>query len=882
MALGWALYGLWVVFLVIAGRAKVTTRNFPAALAGLVVNVVLLRRAGAAARDRRRRHRAVRRLRGDARGHVPADPARVRGRRSSGAAWPSSWSWSAAWRPPAICCCPPTASVGLLTRAAVLAGDAAGAARHRVRPPAGAAPGARAARPARRPRPRERRVSRPEVSVVMPFAGDERGRAGRDRRAAGARPARRRRADPGRQLRRRRAAPRRRRGDPGDRGAIARPRPQRRRRAGPRRVDPVPRRRLPRARRPARRLLRRADRRRRGRAGRRGGRRCSSGDTLAARYGSARELPLPAGPPEPPLPPARGGGQPARPAGRVRAGRRLLRGGARGRGHRLQLAPAAGRLAARAAPPALGSSTATGRRCASCAASGADTRPAAPGCPPLRGVRARAGGALGRSGACATGRAPRWAARTAAAGSPARAGGAAVEAGPARARPLPGPRRAAVGGGAGRAGPVQPALGPPARRSRDVVLVADRFPARGDPLVEFVRALERARVEAAARPELPDRDAGPESSRSTTARTTGSPPAPSRCSALAVRHPMRAAGDLLARRPGEPAPVGAGPGRAAARRDRRRARARAGRRRGAGHRPAAGPAGRATARRADAADASPHRRPLGVHAALRPRAVRARWRGRGRRGRADHQPVRLRRRPRARRLRGARAVLPPRASARRARRRASPAKLVEHVPDMLRYRARGPCGRRRPLPVAGRPGGRPLSAAPTGRPSSPPTTCSRASRAPGQARAQRRLYDAVDAVVVHSGYGRDLLVERARRRPGEGPRDPPRRVQAPHRSGRTRPAARRAGRRRARRWSCSSACCARTRGSTCCSRPGGGSTAPSCGSSGGRACRSSRCGPARRPSVRFIPRFVSDAELPAFFRRADVVVLPYSRTERFD
>jgi O-antigen/teichoic acid export membrane protein len=42
VALGWALYGLWVVFLVIAGRAKVTTRNFPAALAGLIVNVVLI------------------------------------------------------------------------------------------------------------------------------------------------------------------------------------------------------------------------------------------------------------------------------------------------------------------------------------------------------------------------------------------------------------------------------------------------------------------------------------------------------------------------------------------------------------------------------------------------------------------------------------------------------------------------------------------------------------------------------------------------------------------------------------------------------------------------------------------------------------------------
>jgi len=33
---------LWVVFLVIAGRAKVTTRNFPAAAAGLAANVILL------------------------------------------------------------------------------------------------------------------------------------------------------------------------------------------------------------------------------------------------------------------------------------------------------------------------------------------------------------------------------------------------------------------------------------------------------------------------------------------------------------------------------------------------------------------------------------------------------------------------------------------------------------------------------------------------------------------------------------------------------------------------------------------------------------------------------------------------------------------------
>jgi O-antigen/teichoic acid export membrane protein len=42
LALGWALYGLYLVFVAISGRARVTTRNFPAAAAGLAVNVVLL------------------------------------------------------------------------------------------------------------------------------------------------------------------------------------------------------------------------------------------------------------------------------------------------------------------------------------------------------------------------------------------------------------------------------------------------------------------------------------------------------------------------------------------------------------------------------------------------------------------------------------------------------------------------------------------------------------------------------------------------------------------------------------------------------------------------------------------------------------------------
>ena len=42
VAMGWALYGLFLVFVVIAGRARVTTRNLPAAAVGLVVNVVAI------------------------------------------------------------------------------------------------------------------------------------------------------------------------------------------------------------------------------------------------------------------------------------------------------------------------------------------------------------------------------------------------------------------------------------------------------------------------------------------------------------------------------------------------------------------------------------------------------------------------------------------------------------------------------------------------------------------------------------------------------------------------------------------------------------------------------------------------------------------------
>jgi O-antigen/teichoic acid export membrane protein len=42
LALGWALYGLYLVFLAISARARVTSRNFPAAACGLAANIVLL------------------------------------------------------------------------------------------------------------------------------------------------------------------------------------------------------------------------------------------------------------------------------------------------------------------------------------------------------------------------------------------------------------------------------------------------------------------------------------------------------------------------------------------------------------------------------------------------------------------------------------------------------------------------------------------------------------------------------------------------------------------------------------------------------------------------------------------------------------------------
>ena len=57
----------------------------------------------------------------------------------------------------------------------------------------------------------------------------------------------------------------------------------------------------------------------------------------------------------------------------------------------------------------------------------------------------------------------------------------------------------------------------------------------------------------------------------------------------------------------------------------------------------------------------------------------------------------------------------------------------------------------------------------------------------------------------------------------------------------------------------------------------------SCGSSATRAWTSRRCGELaqrRAGTVRFVARFVDDPEIPAIFRRADLVVLPYRDAEQ--
>jgi GT2 family glycosyltransferase len=88
-------------------------------------------------------------------------------------------------------------------------------------------------------------------------------------------------------------------------------------------------------------------------------------------------------------------------------------------------------------------------------------------------------------------------------------------------------------------------------RSGNVVLVADRFPARGDPLVDFARTLQHARVEAASRSDAPWVEAGREleiayrEDDGTGARVVA-------LVRLVVRHPVRSTRDAWRRQQGQP------------------------------------------------------------------------------------------------------------------------------------------------------------------------------------------------------------------------------------------------------------------------------------------------------------------------------------------
>jgi hypothetical protein len=92
----------------------------------------------------------------------------------------------------------------------------------------------------------------------------------------------------------------------------------------------------------------------------------------------------------------------------------------------------------------------------------------------------------------------------------------------------------------------------------EVVLVADRFPARGDPLAEFAGTVDGARVEAAARPESLD----VQLARSLPIAYREDDGVAERASALVglvLRHPLRCALDRVRRRRGEPTLVAIAP-----------------------------------------------------------------------------------------------------------------------------------------------------------------------------------------------------------------------------------------------------------------------------------------------------------------------------------
>ncbi len=152
---------------------------------------------------------------------------------------------------------------------------------------------------------------------------------------------------------------------------------------------------------------------------------------------------------------------------------------------------------------------------------------------------------------------------------------------------------------------------------------------------------------------------------------------------------------------------------------------------------------------------------------------------------------------------------------------------------------------------------------------------------PGQASAQRRLYDAVAAVIVHSQYGRSMLVD--------GLGVPAEKVAVVPHGAFAHVAA-------APETAPLPPELSAVQGPVILFfgllRPYKGLTTLLEAFRGLEPAQLWIVGRPRMPleplrglapdGVQFVPRFVSDAEAAACFRRADIVVLPYQRTERFD
>ena len=219
----------------------------------------------------------------------------------------------------------------------------------------------------------------------------------------------------------------------------------------------------------------------------------------------------------------------------------------------------------------------------------------------------------------------------------------------------------------------------------------------------------------------------------------------------------------------------------------------------------------------------------------------------------------------------------------RAARAARGAGSPQHVPDMLRYRRRA-----RAADVvhfqwlAVQPLDAHLLPRRAARSCSPPTTSCRASRAPGQRARSGASTSASTRSSCTPSTARARLRRRARRRRASASHVIPHGAFDHLRRAATTPLPPELPPLRAARSCCSSACCAPTRGSTCCSRRGAGSRTPSCGSSAMPRMDTAPLRAAAPPSVRFVPRFVADAELAGALppRRPRRAALPRDRPVR--